>query len=242
MKIGTIIFAILLISSLSLVNCSKENPNDKGISQKTIIKKTISQPLIEKSIEQTSTIDEPLPVAEVKNSKEIEDPEKEGTFYLATGEESISNIAARKDVYGDPLKWILLYRYNREAFSNMEKDESFLNNYVPAGTRLKLAYETDIGKNLKMPDGNPWVVNVLSSTEDVDIVPTAVKLVDNGFSAYITEANVNGRDYKRLRIGFFEKRSEAEDEAKKITSLLNTSGLWTTKADEAEIKEFGGYK
>jgi hypothetical protein len=241
MKLGALIISILIISSLSVIGCSRETPADSN--KKIVVKKPITKPLEEKNIKKTSPADDSAPAPDKIKAGDVKKPEKEeDRSYLAVGDESLSKIAARKDVYGDPLKWILLYRFNREAFTQIGKDESFPDKYVTAETRLKIAYPGETGKSSKTGAKEHWVVNVLSSTEGKEIVPDAIKLVDNGYSAYITSANVKGQGYIRLRVGFYDEKSAAEDAAKKISTILNISDLWTTRADESEFKEFGGYK
>jgi septal ring-binding cell division protein DamX len=63
----------------------------------------------------------------------------------------------------------------------------------------------------------------------------------NGYRVYISSAVVKGKEWMRLRVGFFGNRSEASAAGKKITSLLEADGAWVDRLGEQEIKEFGGY-
>ncbi len=45
----------------------------------------------------------------------------------------------------------------------------------------------------------------------------------------------------RLRVGFFEKKDEADSEGEKIKALLNLGEPWKTKVGKEELEEFGGY-
>jgi hypothetical protein len=68
-----------------------------------------------------------------------------------------------------------------------------------------------------------------------------VTLVKQGYPVYIVRANVKGKDYMRLRVGFFKKKSEADEVGKKIKEQLNFHDSWSTKADKEEYEEVGGF-
>lgn len=240
MKRACLSISTLMILSLLLTGCSREKPSSNP-AQKAVVKEPITIPVEKKTAMQPQSPDNPSPIPDAAKPGENKSPvTQEKEFYIANGDESLAAIAAKKDVYGDPLKWILLYRYNRSAFDQMIKDESFPDRPVPTGARLKLVSPSDIKKSSS--SGNHWVVNVLSFPQQEKIVHEAVTLVDNGYQVYIIKANVKGVDYLRLRVGFFNEKTAAEGEGGKITALLNISDVWTTKPDEAEFKEFGGYE
>jgi hypothetical protein len=242
MKLASLIVSILMISALFLAGCSREKASE-GSQQKIVVRKPITMPVEKENVQQPSSAVSSAPAPGVPGADETTMPVKEEKgVYLAKGDESLSKIAARKDVYGDPLKWILIYRFNREAFDKTAKDDTFPDKAVPAGTRLKIVPSSDMKKSSKADAGIHWVVNVSSFPQQEKIVRDAVSIVDSGYPAFITRATVKAKDYVRLRVGFFDDKSVAEMEALKIKTLLNISDLWTTKADEAEFKEFGGYK
>jgi cell division septation protein DedD len=95
--------------------------------------------------------------------------------------------------------------------------------------------------SFKKETGSLWVVNVLSAATRAEIVPPAVTLVKQGYPVYIVRANVNGKDYMRLRVGFFKNRSEADEVGKKIKEQLNFQDSWSTKADKEEYEEVAGF-
>jgi hypothetical protein len=240
MKRACLSISILMILSLLPAGCSREKPSSKPV-QKAVVKEPISIPVEKETAVQPRPNGSPSPIPNAENPGENSSPViQEKGFYIAKGVESLATIAAKKDVYGDPLKWILLYRYNRSAFDQMIKDESFPDRLVPTGARLKLVPPSGIKKSSN--SGNHWVVNVLSFPQQEKIVRDAVALVDSGYHVYIIKANVKGIDYLRLRVGFFNEKAAAEEMGQKITALLNISDIWTTKPDEAEFKEFGGYE
>jgi len=248
MRLGALILSILLCSLLSLAGCSEKKADNKAVSEKTIVKRPIMIPPEEKIADRKTAAEEPVaatkdPVeaAEEKKTDEIKDAGEE-RHYIAPGDESLLMIAAREDVYGNPLKWIVLYRLNRDSFNDINKDESFPDKFVPAETRLLISEPRAPEKAVHNASIEHWVVNVLSSTEGEMIAPDAIKLVDSGYYAYITVANVKGHEYTRLRVGFYDDRSTAEAEAKKISEMLDVSDVWTTTADKSEFNEYGGYK
>lgn len=241
MKLGTLILSILLIFSLMLTGCSGEKTDDNSLTKKVVVRKSITAPVEKKDIDRVQDIEEPAPVAEEENIDETEEPAAE-EFYITGGDESLSMIAAREDIYGDPLKWIILYRLNRDAFKENKKDESFPDQIVPAETRLKIATPAVEEKTLINDDEDRYVVNILSSSEGEKIAPKAIQLVDSGYHAYITVANVNGHDFHRLRVGFYNKRAMAEEAGQNIAELLNVSDVWTATADELELNDYGGYE
>jgi len=242
MKLGTLFLSILLISSLSVAGCSEEKSNEPD--KKVVIKKAIIKPPENNNNIKTPDVSKPVPAAKTEKPAEMTKPEnKEERHYVAKGDESLSDIASRNDVYGDRLKWIILYRFNREAFDRTGKDESFPDRSVPADVKLKVISQSDMGKPpMTGSTKDHWLVNVLSSPEKEKIVPDAIRLADNGYPVYITKANVKGQDYIRLRVGFYDKKPAAEDAGQKIAEILNVSDIWMTRADEPEYKEFGGYK
>lgn len=245
MRLGPLILSILLISSLSLAGCSEKKADTKAVSKKTVVKRPINPPPEEKATAQDTVVEKDIPTIEDEKTDEIKEPEYEAEaerFYITGGDESLLMISAREDVYGNPLKWLLIYRLNRDSFNDINKDESFPDRFIPAETRLLISEPRAPEKATENGSGEHWVVNVLSSTEREMIAPDALKLVDSGYYAYITVANVKGHDYTRLRVGFYDNRSAAEEEAKRISEMLEVSDVWTTTADESEFNEYGGYK
>jgi hypothetical protein len=87
-----------------------------------------------------------------------------------------------------------------------------------------------------------WVVNVLSAQTSTSIAPSVITLIKNGYNVYIIKAKVNGKEWIRLRVGFFKDYSEAAKKGKKMMSMLNiTDEPWIVKIADWEINKFGGY-
>ena len=105
----------------------------------------------------------------------------------------------------------------------------------------KIYKKFNMKQNLKKRNHGLWVVNILSATTKKKIVPPTVKLIQEGYPVYISSAKVKGKDWMRLRIGFFKDREEANANGKKIMAIINLTDSWSTKVDEKELEEFGGY-
>jgi hypothetical protein len=86
-----------------------------------------------------------------------------------------------------------------------------------------------------------WVVNVISDPDPNIIVPAAVKLMENGYAVYITTATIKGREWMRLRTGFFDDQAKAKDTAERIGAILNTRDAWLVQIGTKEFEEFAGY-
>ena len=86
-----------------------------------------------------------------------------------------------------------------------------------------------------------WVINIVSATKAQEVITPAIKLIKAGYFVYITNAEVKGKAYQRLRVGFFKNREEAYGAGKKIMSLLNTTEFWPTKIEKNEHEAFAGY-
>jgi hypothetical protein len=178
---------------------------------------------------------------------EIESAEREtkaqevtGCYIVKQGE-SLSSIAAKNEVYGDQLKWPLLYRYNMGKIGELQLVEEFLDRELPEGVELRIISADEARERLGPKANYTWVVNVISSNTQEALIPSAIRLMRDGYKVYFTSAVVSGREWIRLRVGFFETRLEADLERKKINSLLNIRNSWVTEVDQEELAEFGGY-
>ncbi len=174
--------------------------------------------------------------AQAKNK----DKEELGIYSVEKGD-TLSSIAARSEILKDPLKWTILLSLNKEKLGEWATGENLPDRELPQGTQLKVITSKEARASLKKASGNLWVVNVLSSTSSSEIVPPALTLVKQGYPAYIVRANVNGKDYMRLRVGFFKNRSETDEVGKKIKEQLGFQDSWSTKADKEEYEEVAGF-
>jgi len=167
------------------------------------------------------------------------DKEDQGLYSVKKGD-TLSSIAAKPEVLKDPLKWPILLRLNQDKLGEWSGGEDLPDRELPQGTRIKVMTAREARAGLKKESAGLWVVNVLSSTSQAEIVPPAVTLVKQGYPVYIVRANVKGKDYLRLRVGFFKNRSEADETGKKIKEQLSFQESWSTKADKEEYEEVAG--
>jgi LysM repeat protein len=162
-------------------------------------------------------------------------------YYVVKKTDTLSAIAAREDVYGDSLKWPVLYRLNMDNVGISQLGEDLSDKKVPEGLRLKIVSPDEAKANLEKRSRSVWVVNALSTTSNEKIVPAAVSLIKNGYTVYLVRAKVKGKDWMRLRVGFFENKSKANTEAEKIKAILNLGDTWVAKIGKKELEEFGSY-
>jgi len=256
MKGSAIIISICLIPFLLCGGCSREEPPPV---QNYKVVMPIKRPAPEKA--KTSPTDEEKATTEAKEAggakveavaqEAIGPPETEAMegetaveevtgYYIVKQGEGLSGIAAREDVYGDSLKWPILYRLNMDKLNNLQLGDGFLDRELPEGMRLKIITPDEARENLKRRINKVWVVNVLSATTKEEIVPATIRLIKNGYPAYITYFKLKAKDWMRLRVGFFENKTEADMERKKIMTLLNLDYSWVTKVGK-ELAEFGRY-
>ena len=144
-------------------------------------------------------------------------------------------------MYGDPLKWPILYRLNIDKIGRLELVEDFLDREPPEGVMLKIITPDEARENLKRNAHNTWSVHVLSTTTIGDIIPSAIRLIRNGYPVYITSAKLKGKNWMRLRVGFFKNKIEGDTYRKEMMTLLNLNNSWVTKVGRRELDEFGGY-
>jgi hypothetical protein len=174
--------------------------------------------------------------------KEQKEPEGvEGGYYIVKKGDTLAAIAARRDVYQDYLKWPILLRFNLDQLSHLPVDADFQDKELPAGMKIKIVPPQRVKTSSKKGGAKIWVVNVLSSKTKDKIVPPAVTLIEKGYPMYIVQADVKGEDWMRLRMGFFDKRAEADELGKKIKDLMNFKDSWTARVDNKEYEEFGGF-
>jgi hypothetical protein len=169
-------------------------------------------------------------------------PSKEETgYYVAKKGDTLAGIAGREDVYGDPLKWPIIGRHNVNRLSYMSAGEDLPDRALPEGMKLRVLTPDEVKENLEKRAKMRWAVNALSSPSKAEVIPAVVRLIREGFPVYITRARVKGKDYMRVRIGFFKDKASADTEGKKIMDVLNLSDTWTFTVGEQEIQAFGGY-
>jgi len=164
-----------------------------------------------------------------------------GGYYIVKKGDSLYKIAGFKEVYGDPTKWPGLFRMNRGLLSGMEVTEDFPHRTLPQGLVLQYVTAREAAENLSRLGPKVWVANVLSSQSSEGFVRPAIALIRKGHHVYMDRAKVKGKEWMRLRVGFFKDRREADSAAKEIRSILDMKDIWVTKIEKEELEEFGGY-
>jgi hypothetical protein len=265
MQALTLTICVCLISFLSVAGCSKEEEALPPLKQNKVVKPIKKPPpsppkkgemppdqivgLKKAKTEQKKEVEPEMTDVPAKGSEKADmeaekrerPAEREPGYYSVKKGDSLARIAGREDVYGDPLKWPILCRFNLDKLGKMMVGEDLADRPLPKGMRLKIITPDEKKKNLEKRANRVWVVNVLSTPNRKEIVPAAMKLLQQGYLAYITRTNVKGKNYMRLRVGFYEEKAEADAVGEKIKALLNLGEPWKTKAGEEEVKEFGGY-
>lgn len=175
------------------------------------------------------------------SAQKEEAPQEKGGYHTVRKGESLASIAGLQGTYSDPLKWPVLFRLNLDKLGDLPGGEDFPERALPEGMRLRIVTSEEAKKNVRNRTGHDWVINVLSSTSKKEIALAAVVLAKNGYPIYITQGQVKGKEWMRLRVGFFESKRDADALGKKIQELMNLGDPWITKANQDELREFGGF-
>jgi hypothetical protein len=184
---------------------------------------------------------EPVPPPGMEQpEKKVEEKKRDG-YYRVQKEDTLFKIAGRKDVYDDPLKWPSLFRINMDKLDTMKISENFPDKEIPEGLDLRFVTSQEAARNLAELGQKFWVVNVFSSQSSKKIVPAALKLMKNGYRIYISTVTIKGKEWMRLRAGFFKDRSEATAAANKIKLVFREDDAWIAKTGKDERDRFGGY-
>jgi len=183
----------------------------------------------------------PAPAAPAVSPTESRAPAKE-TFYQVRKNDSLSDIAGRREVYGDALKWPSLFRLNRVALEKMKVTESFAVEKLPEGLRLKYVSRDEAAERLVEVGDKLWVVDVVSAKSMSGVVPPAILLLRKGYHAYLTKSQLAGEEWIRVRVGFFKDILEALKVSEEVKGVLNLSETpMPMKIDKKEMERFAPY-
>jgi hypothetical protein len=238
--------------------CSKEEEPPPPAEKQKVVQKIIMPP--PEAIKNPVKDNKPVPIVnkvsgemtptgkEVRlNPPKSDVPEKvamvvkDPGIYLVKKGESLASISGRAEVYGNPLRWPILFRYNLDKLSGVKLEENLPDRMIPEDVKLKIVTPEEVKENLKERTDKFWIINIISTTTSREVVPSAIKLIKGGYSVYITSAMVKGKSYQRLRVGFFKDKAEAAVAGKKIMTLLKTTEFWPTKVTKQEHEAFAGY-
>jgi hypothetical protein len=179
---------------------------------------------------------------EEKPPETKEEPKDKGELggYVVRDGDNLATIAGRMEVYRDPLKWIILFRFNLEALGRLPETPDFAQRKLPPGTRLKVVMPRQAIASGTESD-SLWVANVMSARSSEEIVPLAVRLARRGFPVYMTRTQVKGQEWMRLRVGFFKGKTAAQEVGRKIKEAVQVEDPWILKAGKEEYDEFVGF-
>lgn len=190
----------------------------------------------------------PVGVEEKEAQRQEKAPEEEekvgkGTeiYYIVKKGESLYDVASREDVYGNKLKWPIIYRHNIGALGGLRTEGDVVESALPEGLKLRFIGPDDVKENLEKRPNKRWVVNVLSTTTNEKIVLITMTLIKNGHTAYLNQATIKGKVWTRLRVGFFNSKAEADAQRERIKDLLHLGDPWSVKLGPMEFAEFAGY-
>ena len=261
MKVTSTISTICMILLVWGGGCSKEEQPAQPVKRTKVvksIKKSIKRPPTKKAKissapKEVKTKPKKKVASKVKTAslkekasktviKKKETKKKEGVgYYTVKKSDSLSSIAGREDVYGDTLKWPNLYRLNMDKLGGIKIAEDFPDRKLHEGMRLKIITPKELRKFQKKRADHLWVVNILSVSNEREVVPQVVRLIREGYPVYFTRVKVKGKDWMRLRLGFYKSKKEADTEGKKIMALLKLVDSWSVNIREKEFAEFCGY-
>jgi hypothetical protein len=157
--------------------------------------------------------------------------------------DTLRTIAGRKDVLRDPLRWILLYRLNRDELARFKVSPVRLADLsLPAGLNIIYISPEEARKQAaKKIAGRSWTVNLYSDKKVRTVESLAARLVARGYNAYILrpDSTKNPRFY--LRAGFFADRNQAAAAGTRMIKLLGLPEFRVMKARVKEINAFSAY-
>lgn len=161
--------------------------------------------------------------------------------YKVKAGDTLASIAAQPQMYGDPMMWPILYRHNLKELAVLHEGAGLPTASLPHGTRLLVATPHEIEVMKKNRAAEPWVINVLSTAIGDKAADAAARLAKGGQVVYLTKARVEGKDWIRVRVGYFRTKADAEKEGERILRSLSLDKIWVAKVGPEEFEKYGGY-
>ncbi len=84
----------------------------------------------------------------------------------------------------------------------------------------------------------PWVVSLASFISRDEAERFEEDLDGAGYNAYVTETDVDGTRWHRLRVGFYSSEEEAREESKKLADRFDLHGAWIVRPDMKEVVSY----
>lgn len=166
-------------------------------------------------------------------------PEPEEALYTVREKGTLLEIAGRPDVYGDPLKWPILFRLNTMKFSS---PEDVLKKPIPRGAPLKLLRRDQATIRAGRMGERLWVVNAASVETLEQSVPPAIKLMESGHHVYLVKTQIAGEEWIRVRTGFYQDILEAMKACEAIRPLMEPfAEPCVARIDREEFERHAGY-
>jgi len=165
--------------------------------------------------------------------------ESETSLYTVRESGTLLEIAQRRDLYGDALKWPSLFRHNMTRFQSAE---DLLSKPVPRGARLRVVTPDQASKKAAAADQGFWVVNAATVRTLDRTVPLAAALMRRGYRVYLMKTDLAGEEWIRLRVGFYPTILEAMAVCNQLRPLMPDSGEpCVSKIDAEEFERNAGY-
>lgn len=228
----------ILVTLIIVSGCSNGEP--EKTNNKISIRKPIKQLVKEQSKKAEPDTRETFQESQAQEETSSTN-EQEKNIYLIQEGDTLSSIARKPHIYNNSLKWPILYGDNRRILSKIKRKADLFGSGLPAGIKLIIKTPGEVSENLDNRASHYFVINVISSPHVERLAPMVVSLTDNGHFTYLTSTKVNGKEWYRLRTGFYETRAEANRAGNKIKDILNIQDIWAAKIDDNEFLDFGGY-
>ncbi|MFH1481392.1 MAG: LysM domain-containing protein, partial [Pseudomonadota bacterium] len=161
-------------------------------------------------------------------------------YYTVRKGDTLSGISAKEEIYGDPLQWPILLRLNMDKLAVLKMDQHLPGITLPQGLQIRFLSPEAIRKKAKEAGQRAWAINILSSQHPEKITLLAISLLKKDYCAYITRARVKGKDWMRLRVGFFKAKADAMLEKETIDKVLDVKDSWIDRAGLEEMERHSG--
>ena len=250
---GPLINMLTWIIALSLVviaaGCSKE---EKTVVKqpKQVIRKKMPPP--KKPTAPKRTAVKPVPSVSkktpgiqkahtTKTPQKVATPEKKPGHYRVKKGDTLFKIAGQSGIYNNSLMWPSLLRLNLNRLKGIKLVKGCQHQVLPAGMDLKFVTPSEAKIAQANLGSELYGVNVYSSQKQEKIDSLVFPLIKEGLPTYITKAKIKGKEWIRLRVGFFKTRAEAEAAAARIKSIVTAKDAWVARLGPQECRQYAGY-